>query len=100
MHDISSVGKIEVELVAKLIDSYLCIPGGLYVNGAKTISIPDKLSAQEYLNLAQIWPPAFALIVHVNPEYKDALKHSDHHWKILEMIRKKIDRIAFGPLDT
>lgn len=100
MHDISSVGKAEIEIVAKLLDTYQCLPGGIYFHGQKSISIPDKLSPQEYLNLAEIWFTAFKIIIHVNPEYEDVIKHSEKHWEVVKILNKKLNGVAAGPLQV
>ena len=97
MHDVSSIGRSECESIASFIDSHLCVPGGPYVNGAKIVAIPDKLSVQEYMNLADIWPLAFGLIASEKHMYIEDVKQSYYHWKIIEILRRKLDRLAFGP---
>jgi hypothetical protein len=96
MHDISQVGPAAAQQVAALIDAHeRKLEGGPYLNGAKVISVPDKLSIQEYMTLADVWPPAFGLMLFDNPKYFDDIRQSLYHWKVVETIKRRFNVALF-----
>ena len=93
MHDVSAMERSEAEAVANYIDTQLTIKGGAPINGAKLVAVPHKLSVNEYLTLASVWPIALEMILFPKKEYEEDLRQAQIHWMIIDIlvIREKLN---------
>lgn len=88
MHDLSTLKRNDCQAIAAQLDTDLRM-GDPFVNGAKTIAVPDKLSLKEYLCLGIIWPIALRCVLGKKPESAEELKQSNIHWNLIELLMRR-----------